>query len=373
MDSAFFCSTPYQLIAAISIIKETKEKADLYILTQFECAEKYARKIKKAKLFSRVRLIDDNYIKSVFIKDKLINRLHLSMILSYVFTDRIVAKLLYENTEYDKIYFSSKAYILRLVEFCYEKKKSAVEKIYFDDGIGTYSTFQTINSLRKRDYKIKKLLSPGWKPLKCDKVFVYSPEVYKSLNRDSSHQVYQIKNICNTDIDFVNKIFDANKGISISESAILLDTIPAEVFNTDDANKYDRFVQLIIHIIGNNNVIIKSHPRDISVRNKDCHYYENNSTPFEVVIANTNIKNKILISYFSTAVITPKLLFDQEPYVILLNNLVSSKIKVSDEIVKCFDEIKKLYRDKTKFIVPNNEAELIEALKDCKSKLVNNE
>ncbi len=373
LDSAFFCSTPYQLLAAMSIVKDTKEESDLYILTQFDNAEKYAKQIKKASLFARVRLINDDYIKSLFIKDKLISKLHLSMVLSFVFTDSIVKKILFEDTEYSKIYFSSKAYILRLIEFYYEKIKSSVEKIYFEDGIGTYSSFTNINSLRERDYAIKNILSPSWNPLRCDKLFVYSPKVYKSLNQGSKYNIHQIINLCNTDMDLVNKIFGVDKEIGISESVILLDTIPTEVFDADNTKRYHSIVQQIVRIIGNDNVTVKRHPRDISHKNNNYHYYEKDSIPFEVVIANSNMDNKVLISYFSTAIVTPKLLFNQEPYVILLNNLVRSKIKVSDEIVKCFDEIKKLYRDKTRFIVPNNETELIEALKICKSKLVNDE
>lgn len=369
LDACFFCTTPFQLISAISIVKEKKERADLYIISQFENAKKIANNIKKLHIFVRVKVINDSKLKSIFINNNVVKKLHLGMLLSYAYVNTIVKRILFNCTDYSRLYISSKAYVLRLVEYYFEKNNKNVEKVYFDDGIGSYSGFYNINTLRKRENCIKRLFSPRMTKLKCNNIYVYSPMIFKCSNPGNTYVVHGISNVCNSDIDTINKVFNSSNQCKIDEPIILLDTIPSEVFEKEVAKEYTRIVDSAVELLGNRNVMIKKHPRDNSTNNPQCEYYHYDSLPFEIVIANSCISNKVLISYFSTAAITPKLLFDQEPYVILLNNLVDSKTPANIEIKRVFDSVKMQYKDSARFIIPQNKDELFSVLKSIKSML----
>ena len=62
----------------------------------------------------------------------------------------------------------------------------------------------------------------------------------------------------------------------------------------------------------------------------------------------------------STAVANPKIMFDKEPIVIILGEMNESVHKFTNGEKKYFEGVKKLYRNKNKFIIPEN----IDEMKD---------
>ena len=109
-------------------------------------------------------------------------------------------------------------------------------------------------------------------------------------------------------------------------------------------------------------MVIKKHPRDEEPEDQRLQYYLHPETPFECVCMNMDMSEKIVISYSSTAATTPKILLDQEPYVIMLYKLVEGNAKLSQELSSYFESVKGLYRQEDRFFIPENMEELKEIL-----------
>ena len=69
--------------------------------------------------------------------------------------------------------------------------------------------------------------------------------------------------------------------------------------------------------------------------------------------------NKTIMSIFSTACIYPKILYDDEPRVILLYKLIGFDYTFfGEEMLSFVESVRELYRDKDRFFVPESWDEL---------------
>ena len=75
-----------------------------------------------------------------------------------------------------------------------------------------------------------------------------------------------------------------------------------------------------------------------------------------------NIENKCFLSIYSTAIFSAKLLYDQEPYMILTIKLLKNEddehLKTMEKIIEMF---KKTYRNPSKIFLPKTKKELIDS------------
>ena len=78
---------------------------------------------------------------------------------------------------------------------------------------------------------------------------------------------------------------------------------------------------------------------------------------------NADMSDKIIISYSSTAIITPKILLDQEPYIVILKLLVDGESSYGDWVNDFNVNCKELYRDKNRFFIPRSFEELDETIR----------
>ena len=154
----------------------------------------------------------------------------------------------------------------------------------------------------------------------------------------------------------------------IEEKAIILDTIKSEVLSPEDAKKLDDIYDNICNILGYDNVIMKVHPRDKNNKSK-IKKYLHTSIPFEYIKLESNIERKLLITLSSTAVVMPKILFNQEPAVILLYKLFNLKLGERDTRDSLYINCKSMYQNKAKFLIPKNMEELKTSLVRLKGEL----
>src|SRR5699024_3866592 len=118
-------------------------------------------------------------------------------------------------------------------------------------------------------------------------------------------------------MSFVNKIFDYHNEYAIRQRVVFFDQ-PISKFS------YNTFQEVIeiSHERFKDEFIIKLHPRNdkIFLINEDISSYPYFQLPWEIIAANSDISNKILIGFFSTALTSNKIIFDEEPYIIFLFN-----------------------------------------------------
>lgn len=74
---------------------------------------------------------------------------------------------------------------------------------------------------------------------------------------------------------------------------------------------------------------------------------------------------KILMSVFSSACIMPKIMFDEEPFVILLYKLidVSDETAINSDIIDLVYKVKESYQNPERFVIPETFEELTQIIK----------
>ena len=358
IEACFVCSTPFQVLTSMNLVLHYKMKADLYIVPQFSNANILSGKIRKHNIFLRTVLVDTGAIEQ-YKKHKKKLFVHIGIAKNYINIDKIVPGILVPDTSYKKLYVSSKVNIGRLISLFFIKHRMETEVIYIDDGESSYDNPSLIKP-SATDALLRRFLF-GRKTSAINKMLLYSPPLYKRLNPNSKASVDSlpyIKKDENTRSLF-NEIFGFNsKENIIRNKVILLDIIRNENLMPGEDKKMEEVYALIFRELGSDNIIIKRHPRDKAKKLNKVHYYNNNDAPFEVVLMNMDVNQKILITVNSTAVVMPKMLFNQEPIVIYLGNLIQTRLSKIADTIKFYSTVKELYADPKRFFMPDSIQEL---------------
>ena len=359
INACYFCTTSFQLMTAILLgMQKDKEDADLYIVGKYADAEKYAEIIRKWKLFRSVVFVDENKIQRYRkYKNKFLARLGIA--LSYIRITKEAKKILLPNTMYKIIYISSKAFTGRLVQLYLNKKDKSVQTIYFDDGVGSYFNDKLLQP-SNLDKVARKIFLRDSTSLTNNKFMLYFPELYFEMHTNYSdvEKIY----ISNNDMyekwkEKVNLLFEFSEKDKIFEKAIIFDTIKHDIFNEEEIEQLILTYKFLDKYF-ENDLIIKKHPRDLSEDEPGKKYFKNSSIPIESIYMNVDIEDKILISVMSSAVVTPKIIFDKEPRVILLYKLIQPSKMPIDSVDSFFMHIKQIYTDSSKIFIPTTFEEL---------------
>ncbi len=358
-----FCTSPFQIMTAIHLCMkcEKDKQMDLYIIDQFKNVENVFNKLRNIKIFRNVILIHEYEIVDKSNKAKW--ALWPQMILAYIRLNKTAKKLLKENSNihYDIMYVSSKAFTSRLIAMYYAKNSFGTELVYFDDGLGSY--FDKRILYPRMGDRILRWLLVGKKANILDpkKIMLYNPELFEvaGVNVKDGVKVEKIPKWDRNGLfkEYVNEVFSYTKTENIKEQIIIFDGL----YNGEQKSNIEKFYYQVAEVAGVQNVIIKKHPRDTSSTN--CYgllYYERADIPFELLCLNTNMTGKLLITISSTAVITPKILFNEEPYVLTLNEISGFPKSTLD--VR-FDNFKKMYAKQDKFKEARSEKDALNYIK----------
>lgn len=361
-EKCYICTTPYQVIAAISMLMEHGDEADLVVVPQFVKAAEYVDRIKHANVFKEVILVDTTKIEA-YKRRKSKSLFGLGIVWNYVRLGSIVRSIVGDK-QYTSIYISSQANIGRLISLYY--MKHGAEIILFDDGEGSYDNdkiykAQGIDSFIRRIIFGKKAIELGTKRR------LYSPDLYRSIYgaKDDVERINAWTGDSST-LELINYICGYSQEARIQEKAVFLDTIVEEAFGSKAADEYNKMLEIIINSFGDD-LIIKKHPRDLNQKGTTTKVYQYQEIPFEVICANSAIEDKVLITAASTAVLMPKIMFDQEPVIIWLYQLLSKK-EMTQKRQRFLSSVKKLYREENRFLIPQSLDELESMLQEVLAK-----
>ena len=360
-DSCYFCTSTYQLFPIISLAIHRNETADLYIDPDFDGAFKYADRIRNLKIFCNVVVIKIkfNYNTYYAVNDSLLYKIQTAF--SYLKVDEIAKKILIHDVRYTNMFVSSNAYFPRIVHFHFIKNRIPTEIKYIEDGIGSYLGNHAYTTILP-ERLLRRVLFGKEATSFAHERFLFSPELFQTLNKNSNVTVRRIPKIWKEKKykKLFNTVFLESEKVHFKERVMILDQPKYEIFSNDNIKNLIEIYKLIIDIVGEENIIVKRHPRCKDNKIESLKYYLDSGIPFECICMNTDMNNKILISFESTAVVTPKVLFNQEPVVILLYKLIETKpggydLAFEEEF---FSTVKKTYFNKSKFYIPNGIDEL---------------
>lgn len=231
---------------------------------------------------------------------------------------------------------------LLVIKIVKNKKKLGDVNLY-DEGLYTYA-FPNIKN-RKNQFA-RYLTGINFEKL-LKNIYVYEPSLL-NFNNSIVHNIQKL-NDNNPKVTLLKKVFDLND-VEFPNKVLFLD----QPFPNSN-NYWD----VINRIMENEDVILKKHPR--SILNNEFKQLKFNKA-FELLLLSNNMNNKMLITFTSSAMMTPKIVFNQEPFIVFVYRLLDVNVG-GNEIEKVIDKLKLLYREQEKILIPETIEELESIIK----------
>lgn len=345
MMHLFVIASIYQLFNALNIInsKNDFENVEICILNfNNTITEKIdlaylENKVKKVRIIDiyptsgkaqKILLVLKSKVKKIFNRNKLL--------------------------KYASIYLSGTEVFSKIILFYF--RDTSTQIFYYEDGVASY--YSVLNSKTKQieDFVFKILY--GFRPLeKCKSLYIYSPKAVCNNSYGIPLNKIEGPNI-NTVIN-MKKVF-LGKYKDFSKKYVFLSTW----FEDEDKYKLQQFlIQQFLKSIENSKCVIKVHPSDRKINmfpNVEC---LNDSCCFEILNLNFNFEKNVFITIISTAAITPKIIYNQEPVIIFLFKIFQKRY--IDEWRDIEVPIRKLlaeYNHKERIFIPESMEEFTNIL-----------
>lgn len=353
MRFLYYCNSAYQLLNAISLhYSRTFDdyenienySGDLLILDVFKGVSEIVNILKENRIFSKVYIGNRVYKQGKF---HIINNIK-----DIVFPSDFIYKA--NGIEKEEIY-NKYDYIVvpkfsTITAAIWKMNKNAKLHIY-EDGLGIYANNISLNPNSSTYKLLYKSLNYGRSFNDYEYLYLNEPSLCASCEKT------EIKKIPRLDSQTLNNLSEMFKDFS---------------FNIKDNKKviwFDQYVEGEINNITREtlqkyrkDVVYCTHPRHPK-------NYSEFDTPNEkqiwelACLGIRNLNSKCLLTIYSTAVFTPKILYNFEPYIIftikLSDDYKAGKLNKYIDVIEIFKE---MYDDKSKIFIPNTIKELNEYL-----------
>lgn len=349
-------STPFQLLSAFSIADNSKGyETDLYIIGNFKNYTEIASRIRNTNVFinvvaynlNEIRLAQNckyGFLRSAFRQ------------ISYLKYKKSGKRIAVPERKYDSVYCAAAVSATELLLYFQYKYQPSFH--LFDDGVMTYRKLDWVTGNLERIQFVKKRIYKRIGKIEFD-YYVYLPSLFNVLNPTETG-VKRLVPLSNDIKDKVVDVFQIDKSLRIKERLLVIESKVSDYLSEESSAKLEKLYDQIIKIT-NGDVLFKRHPRDERSLKPDRNYLSG-STPFELFSCIQDMSQKAILAWDSTAVLTPKLFYGQEPKIILLYRLIEGKISNYKETDGFYSEFAKLYKSERRFLIPKNYRELEEIL-----------
>lgn len=357
-DACFACTTPYQIIGAIEITHALQLDADLYIFGVFPNSQTVADRLKSYHVFHDVYVVDTK-------RFGMGSRISLG--LHFLFAEKTVSFFLPKDICYKTFYSSSRALKKVILMGVLKKRNPEMNRVIYEDGMGTYiNSSHPLNAsplMKKLEWFL------GWEidDPKRTRMIAHVPRLVEPPAFLHGTEVGQMPGLYSDPgtIEMLNDVFSVDDEKRIDERYILFDTLrpnPA-VMSDEDFSILDACYSRIMHCVGAENIVCKPHPRSRKAQDVGLRLYTSQELPMEVLYAGmTDLEKRVLISYTSSAMFTPKLLFGKEPCVISLHRMLKEK-RGSILFEEMYKKMKQEYSVPSRIAAPESLDELEMVLK----------
>lgn len=375
MKRVIICMTVYQLYNAINLRNNVFKKDDTVdiILIDKTNFSGIKERLIKEKIFNNVYSVnfDAIYQKNldkICGKNKRFREMFLNLRVDMIFYRKTIHSL-FSNTKieeiYDEMYIANFSRIANMLFNMYYRKNTQIKIFFYEDAYVTYyKPLSTYKYLKKTWYvnllnflRIKQLQEKY-----LSGMYLYEPD----LNLlESTFNILKLPKIDKNHFDNVeklNKIFNYANDDFFDRKYIIFEQC-YEIYNVT-TNEFDLY-EKIIDAVGEENVIVKLHPRTRVNRfekYKKIKIY-NEKVPWEIITLNQFFDSKVLISINSNAIITPIVLYGEKSKSIILQRLfeINDTAFIDDKIFDYFSKAMKSYPHQIK--MPNNIDEMLILLK----------
>ena len=314
-QACFACTTPYQIIGAAAIASAYGLQADLYIFGMFDNYLEAAAGLRTSGIFQNVYAVGHERFGVPG---------RLGGIVQMLGVHREMRRVLPDSVCYETLYISSRAHAKMLLQHELQCRNPRMMTVIYEDGLGSYLPDSSVMKTSKLRRKAERLL--GWKPFPPEKtrVMLTQPQL-ADLPAELASLTTEKQPAADWNAygDVLKNVFGGGAG-TIGRRVIVFDICRGlyQAFESTEA-PLDACYRVLAEVFGGENVICKPHPRSRAVTQADIAVYENGRVPMETLYANMpDLEERVLVCYNSTAVYTPKLMFDAEPTLILLHRIV---------------------------------------------------
>ena len=350
--ACFLCNTPFQLINSIAIVQEKQLEADIYIFGMFDGYKRVADKLKKYNIFSRVISVDCT---------KFSNLSEKRAFSQCLFTKKVVSDFLGEGIAYQKLFVSSRMHIKQIFQHEMQRRNKDLKIIIFEDGLGTYEKSSSVLNTSLKRKMVELLLNWHLFEQNNTSVLVSRPELLELPVALSSVPVKKMPSFAwnQSNKNMVLDIFTVTQNDLIKEPVILFDPTRGTYVNDlgVQIDKLDQCYNIFFNVFKKENVICKPHPRSKIKTSVQLKLYERTEIPMEVLYSGMdNLENRILVGNWSTALYTPKMLFDKEPVIIDLHKLLYKEdFHIASSLYK---KMHTIYDNQSRIMAPKSFEEL---------------
>lgn len=359
---ALVCDTPYQLMSAIMTAREIAPGEPMVFF------------INKYLYFKEQNF---NYGEDHPLTEKILyyGRAHMSpkkLLLGLVNPDLMLKSIEGYNLDYDfsSIIASRTAYMATYLKRAAQKRKKDVPVYIIEEGIGEY----TGSFIDTRFIKACRALRIKTHADGVEAAYFSAPELYPYKPGFPIKKVPAPDETAKEIITSVFNLEEINKNnpLAAYKCVFLSEPNSCEIKDKKDALEYDKLeneiTDLTIKTAGAENTVIKVHPLDASYKKEGANLYRS-KLPMESLVHSLNGNSKFFVSSMSTAMLTPKLLFDYEPGLIftykILDPLIAKFLTDGDVRERYYNFITgviSMYRDRDKCAVPDTLSELKETV-----------
>ncbi len=354
MRLLFLCNTPYQIVVASCIRSMFPEDEVHLILSDHSVGHESIYENLNSN-----HLISDKffYVETKFLYEE-DARCGKKNYIGRIKRDEDIKKLIDLEDEYD-VFFCANAepFSTRLVNYLTRRNPRTIIN-WFEDGLSAYNYdkvyFPTFIGWIK-DYVKRHLLGIYGVTTSVTNYYVFLPS---KMDWEPKANIVQISPINQTISKALSTAFNfQNCHDQYDEKYIFFEDGMRDW--TDD---YDlQLAEKIADIVGKENMIVKIHPRDTNNRFAQRGFKTNQdiSIPWEIIVANIDIENKILITMYSQAVITPEILTGKNGKVLALGYLEKNPVEGALDHFTYLDR-QFFSWNKESYYVPRTEEEMLE-------------
>ncbi|MBR6829030.1 MAG: hypothetical protein IKM83_00250 [Paludibacteraceae bacterium] len=293
------CNTPFQfvVIAHILSLYYKEYEVDIVISNQFRDSWRVVENAKKSRLFRKVY-----YIKNVSHK----RGNSLSRRLDYY--KRIFVSCWYAfrigRTYYDDILFSNIQIFTKVLISVARKKNKGCRIHIAEEGLGTYSKFYGDSDSIETPYR--KYIDREGVFAKLSTLYLFNPQFLTWDFPKNKICKLPVLDACNsTYMNMLNILFDYKhcKDHYDKKYIFFEESYYAEGEEVPDVEIVNRIAEKV----GKENIMVKVHPRNPINRFKQLGYKTNDDSfiPWELIVLNQDMRDKVFITIASGAVINP--------------------------------------------------------------------
>lgn len=361
---AFICATPLQIFNAVNIMLHDfpNSKMDIYALTFRTDLKKIFDCMDKSEIINNI----------YYINELLRNNNKFQVIKDYIQVKKVIKNIIPKQKEYYTDVFTTWVGGYGTAVYSSIVKSNHVKLHFYEEGIGVYKhrIFEYYGGIKK----LYKVLGDKCEADNLEDIYLYAPDIIYKENRYKTKKIAAIDKEKKDDIKQINSVFNLNHKINYDQNIVYLENyLEPSIYGVYEQTK-------ILNNLDKNKIIVRKHPITKSdvYEKENLKIDSNQEIPWELLLMNLeNSQEKVFITILSTAVFSPKLIFDEEPTIVILAKAIAEELRgksvyAENFWTKEFEELvyklKEKYSEPQKVVIPESLTQFYKQMKEIDNK-----